>query len=388
VSSLRAVICTALLPATAGVCGGTGPILPERSADVMLDSFEGTTAAYEAKPRGDAVVRLSRRPGIARDGTTGLLVELQPAPDEGGRHTVTLSWRFPRPQDWSGGAGLSLWLQPHADPPPRITLVMSEAGGASYWLPALNLAPRRVGEWQLVEVPFSQLTWSWEGPQDANSRLDPDQVVALSLEIRAEQGRVCSLGLDAVGLYHPRPAYAGPILRLRAPGGDSSLYVRKPGEDYRLTAEVRQLATDQQAEVAVSGVDCWGQPVLDRVLKFGGTDGTPLSQEFTFANPGPGYVRVTAVATCGGRQVYRAEQGRACLVPADPRDTVRNEQSLFGIWVNSDRRIGQQWDRILVRCKAVSRLPDGRYQVEGCAPGVAMPSKWGWGDPVHIAVGK
>ena len=383
---LPLVLLLALLLA-APAADAAGPIVAERPADALLDSFEGEPPTYQATARDGAAYKISSRPGIARDGARSLLLEMAKAPEGKGRYTVTLRWPFTKAQEWSRYEGLSLWLQAHGSPPPRIVPILSEAGGAQYWSRETELLPRKEGQWQLVEIPFRRFTWSWEAGKDANGRLDLDQVVEIRFEIHARKDAAYSLGMDGLGLYNPRPPYAGPTLRLRAPDNNKGLYVRAPGEEYRLAAELRQLAPGRRAQVALAGTDYWGKPVFAQTLEFEGA-GERVHREFTFANPGAGYVGITGTVLVEGKPVYLAEQGVGCLLPAAAEDTAPNEDSPFGIWVNSDRRIGQQWDRILIRLKGISKSADGRYQMEGCPTGVSMPSKWGWGDPAlhRIAV--
>ena len=151
------IVCSTM--ATLNVWAGTGPILPVRSADRLLDSFEVATAVYHVQTRGEAQPKLTRRSGIAKHGNTSLLIEM-PATGDKGRNSLTMTWTFEQPADWSEFEGLSIWFQTHSDPAPTVTPWVFEASGGSYWWRGQTMLPRREGEWQLVEMPFKKWTWS------------------------------------------------------------------------------------------------------------------------------------------------------------------------------------------------------------------------------------
>ncbi|MEW6355554.1 MAG: hypothetical protein AB1696_04450 [Planctomycetota bacterium] len=343
----------------------------------MLDSFEADPAAFTTRIRGKASAELTGRSGIARHGNRSLLIQMDPCGEEG-RHSLVMTWQFNDPADWSAYAGLSLWVQTHGDPPPQATSGVVEATGAHYWVKSLPIAPRKEGEWQLIELPFKEWTWSWEGPKDENGRFDLTKVKLLQLEIRAFKNAPLTLGLDGLGLYTPKPPYSGPMLRFRPVKKAPWPFVCEPGQDHRVGVEVRQLATGQRAEVDVVGTDYWGKNRLKQRIVFQGEDGPErrLVQEISFAGEGPGYVGLSGVLSVGGRPLYRAEGGAACIKPTDPEEAGPNADSIFGIWVGGGgQRIGAKWDRQLMRISTVTKT-DGRYQIEGCPPGEPR-SKWG-----------
>ncbi|MFZ5501119.1 MAG: carbohydrate binding domain-containing protein, partial [Candidatus Micrarchaeota archaeon] len=171
-----------------------GPVSSGESADdVIIDSFEAGPAAYTTRTRGEASAALTGRSGIARHGNRSILVQMAPSGEEG-RHSVILTWPFNEPADWSAYGGLSLWVQTHGDPPPRITPSIVETGGARYWVKTMPIQPRKEGEWQRIELPFKEWTWSWEGPEDENGKLDLNQVKVLQMEIRASKDAPLTVG--------------------------------------------------------------------------------------------------------------------------------------------------------------------------------------------------
>ena len=357
----------------------TGPIVPQQSADHILDSFEAAQPMYKARARGKASFELSYRSGIARHGNRSLLVEMKPSREKG-RHSLLIHWRFDPPADWSAYEGLSLWLQCHDDPPPSITPVLFEAGGASYWWRGMMLEPRKQGQWQLVELPFRKWTWSWEAKKDENGKLDLGQIRQLRFEIRAFEDRPLILGMDGLGVYNPRPPYTGPTLWLKSPDKARRRFVPAPGEDYTIVAEVRQLAPGQSADVELVGRDYWGTRKLEEKLSFvGAPGGKPQRQEVSFPNDGPGYIGLVGTVLCAGRPVYRAETGVGCIAPMDPLGAKPNANSIFGIWVGGGHEaIGAKWTRLMLRIKEVTKA-EGKYQLKGGGPpGVPRP-KWGWG---------
>ena len=374
----NASLCAGLIAACAAchAWASTGPIAAERSADHMLDSFEAVKPGYDARARGKAVFELSGRPGIGRHGNRSLLVELKPS-GEPGRNSLLLVWRFDPPADWSAYGGLSVWIQGHQDPPASITPVLFEADGASYWWRSATLQPRQEGQWQLIEMPFNKWTWSWEARKDPNGKLDLDRIRELRFEIRAGQDRPLTLGIDGLGLYSPRPAYAGPVLRLKWPKGQRQPSVRDPGQDYAVVVELRQLGQGQRANVTLTGKDYWGGQALSKTLSFEGQEGAPrLRQTVAFANDGPNYIGLAGTVTVAGQPVYRAESGVGCIKPMHSDDAKPNAESIFGIWVGGGgQRIGAKWDRQLMRISTVSKVGD-QYQIKGLPPGQPR-SKWG-----------
>jgi len=140
--TFAALYCAAAMLDT---CAQTGPILSVRTADRLLDSFEGEPAAYQIRTRGKAEPQLTRRSGIAKHGTTSLLTEM-PATGDKGRNSLIMTWRCETARDWSEFGGLSIWFQAHGDPAPSVTPWISEASGGSYWWRGQTMLPRREGE--------------------------------------------------------------------------------------------------------------------------------------------------------------------------------------------------------------------------------------------------
>ncbi|NOZ19506.1 MAG: hypothetical protein GXP25_00295 [Planctomycetes bacterium] len=328
--------------------------------------------------RGKASAKLAGRSGIARHGNRSLFIQMPPSGDEG-RHSLIMTWRFDKPADWSAYEGLSLWVQTHGDPPPRVAPSLTEAGGARYWVKAMPIAPRKEGEWQLIELPFKNWTWCWEAKKDDNNQLDLDQVKCLQFEIRAFKDAPLTLGLDGLGLYAAKPAYTGPVLRFRPAKKEPWPFVCAPGQEHRVVVEVRRLTPGQRAEVEVVGTDYWGKRRIERKLTFEGknTREERHQQEISFRNDGPDYVGLTGTLSVDGRLFYRAEGGVACIKPMDPQDAKPNDKSIFGIWVGGGgEKIGAKWTRILARITNVTKVA-GQYKLGDAPLGVPRP-KWGW----------
>ncbi len=357
----------------------SGPIMSERVADRLIDSFESAKPRYRVRTRGAAKPKVTPRAGIARQGNTSLLVQMPPARAKG-RNSVIIEWAFDPPADWSRFAGLSVAFQTHGRRLPTIRPVLTEASGAHYWVREPFLQPRREGEWQVVELPFKRWTWSWEAGKDPNGRLDLNAVKRLWFEIRAFDDAPLALGIDSVGLYNPRPAYAGPVLRLLAKGRQARSLVQPPGGEFSLVVELRQLRPGQRVDVRVTGVDYWGRRRLDRTLSFvGPAPAAPrVTRTIRFPADRPGYVALTGVASAAGKPAYRYETGAACVKPMDPGDAAPNPHSIFGVWVGGGHEaIGAKWDRRLIRITSITKVGE-TYQFAGGKPGVPV-GRWGWG---------
>jgi len=348
-------------------------IRPERGPTLILDSFETDKPAFSKWTRGKLTARLDAAATPARHGTRCLAVGLEPTGTTG-RNSVVLTWTIARPHEWAKHSGLALWIRCDT-PAPGITLSVAEATGAHYWR-KLAPHPRRIGQWQLIKLPWKAWSWSWEAKADANKRLDVEAVSRLIMELRADAKERRAFALDGLGLYHEEPPYTGPTVALHAAREVKWRTIQAPGQDHRLALDVDRLPEGRHAEVHLLATDYWGTTRLDKTFAFtGAADGKKLSRSVVVANTGPSYIDLVATLRVDGRDVYRSTCAVACIAPMAPEDAEPNEHSIFGIWVGGGRRrIGASWSRTYCRGTDV-KLVDGQYQFQDNPPGVYKPRR-------------
>lgn len=361
----------AIWPVFCATDAATGPILPERQADKLVDSFESETPLYKTSLRGKAKPKLTVRTGYAREGTRSLLVELEPTGDKQGRNSLNLNWQFEPKADWAAYEGLMLWYQSQDEESPGFTISVVEDGGAIYWQ-NIRPQPRMAGQWQAILLKHKAWTWSWEGPADKDRKLDLAGIRQLRIEIRATTGKPVVLALDGLGLYHEPPAYAGPVLGLTC---TKDGFIRPPDGDYTLVVQASHVPAGKTVTVELRGTNYWGQTKLNKTLTLRGEAGVdrPPNNYIRFKNDGPDYIDLTGTLLMDGKPLYRTEKAFACVQPQDPEDTKPNPNSIFGIWVGGGPwSIGAKWTRTYCLGSDV-KLVDGKYQFRDNPPGEYHP---------------
>ena len=347
-----------------------GPIQPARLADEDLDSFESTPFRFKTWQRGKLEADLALSDEGVRAGSHCLQVTIAATRDVEGRNSINLLWSFVPPADWSDYDGLMLWYRAPDVESPGFTVSVVEADGAHYWQ-RINPPPRRSGLWQPIRLEHSAWSWSWEGPDDKDNKLDVTRIKQLAIEIRAAADKPIKFAIDGLGLYKKQPAYAGPRVALSC---TKDGFIYPPGKDYTLVVHVDRLKAGATGTVELNGVDYEGRCSVQRVLNFRGeADSTRQTQYVRFKNRGPAYIDVDALLRVNGRPVYRAAKAVACVQPQSPEDRKPNPDSIFGIWVGGGAwNIGAKWTRTYLRGGDVKRI-DGEYQFRDNAPGVYAP---------------
>ena len=349
----------------------TGPIRPERQPDKILDSLESVPPLYSMYTRGKAESKLTTRTGYAREGAGCLLIDLEPTGDTKDRHSINLCWKFDSSVDWRAYDGLMMWYQSQEGESPGFTVSVVEKGGAQYWW-RVNPQPRKAGEWQPIKLTLQSLQWSFEGPKDADGKLDLADIQQLRIEIRAAAEKSVVFSLDGLGLYNEPPPYTGAVLSLTC---TKDGYTRPPGKDYTLVVNVSRLGAGENAIVELRGVDFFGRTRLEKSLTFRGEKGVEKlpSRYIHFANDGPNYIDVKGTLRINGKPLYQAETAFACIQPQAEEDQKPNPDSIFGMWVGGGPwGIGAKWTRTYCRGSDV-KLVDGEYQFRDSPPGVYAP---------------
>ena len=346
-----------------------GPIRESKTADELVDSFESDPAAFRQSIRGAIEPRLSTRTGYSKHGSKSLLLEI-PATGAEGRNSVLLGWDLDG-ADWTEWDGLSFWYQAQDEESPGLTAVLTEADGAQYWCKPSPL-PRKAGEWQLVQLPFSSWSWSFEGPGDENKQFDRTGLRGLRFEIRGEPDKPVVFAIDGLGLDHEAPPYTGPKVTI---GIDKGGWRRDPGTDFELSLNVSDLPAGKPAEVALTGRDFWGKELLSKSVTFTAPPGAerPAPVKVTLPGGGANYVDLAAALSMDGQPLFRAERAAGWLRAQEPEDQGPNPDSLFGIWVGGGPwQIGAKWSRMYLRGSDVE-LVNGQYVVRNGEPGVYQP---------------
>ncbi|WPL11551.1 carbohydrate binding domain-containing protein [Thiorhodovibrio litoralis] len=115
----------------------TGPIQELTSDIEIIDSFEADLHEFGVWTHGEVEPSISRTANQAKDGEASLVVEVQPT-EVPGRNSVLLDWSL-SDTDWEEWDGLSFWITSTGTVAPNVTAVLTEKGGAEYWMKADDL---------------------------------------------------------------------------------------------------------------------------------------------------------------------------------------------------------------------------------------------------------
>ena len=183
---------------------------PEPSAEVapglpvvgVIEAFEAGTDGWHGDTGSpDSSVGCVADSGLAHDGRGSMRFEYR----IGGNDWVTCGYYYDQTRDWSGGGGLSLWLQ--ADPEAvgeEVTLMVFSGPieGPTPFELSFTTEPGCDRHWTELTFAWSDFEVAeWAAPGGLGT-LDPRTITGYGFSVGAWQGveKVASLWLDGIGL--------------------------------------------------------------------------------------------------------------------------------------------------------------------------------------------
>ena len=191
------------------------PELPTRSPSSvappptarLIDDFESTTDHWETGTDGmGSTIECGSDTGMAHSGVTSLRIHYSIVPDG----WVDCGRSFESPQDWSGGAGISLFLR--SDGTPQWVTLMLFSGDTDEPTPFevdFEITSESALGWGQIGFPwesFARAEWADEG---GPSELDPTRVTGLGFSLIADE--TSSEGTLWVDDLHISPGAAPPL---------------------------------------------------------------------------------------------------------------------------------------------------------------------------------
>ena len=170
------------------------PVAPPPTAG-MVDDFESTADHWETGTDGmGSTIKCGPDTGMAHSGAASLRIHYNVVPDGG----VDCGRSFESPQDWSDGAGISLFLR--GEGTAQWVTLMLFAGDADKPTPFevdIEIIPEDAWGWRQVGFPwasFARATWADEG---GLAELDPTRVTGYGFSLSAgETGSEGTLWVD------------------------------------------------------------------------------------------------------------------------------------------------------------------------------------------------
>jgi hypothetical protein len=342
------------LAGAANLMAFNGPILDEPPTEYMVDAFDEAKPAFEFK--GAPGAKVEWRGGVAKEGYGSVQVDCPP----GKSNQWRLTWKFPEPKDLSDYGVFSFWYMPESDGWHRPWIKIYKKDGW-FLTAANNLDQSRQGVWQRVAIDRN--AWGWydkakhsDGFADVGGQpipLDLHDVTGISiLTGRGMAGRRFSI--DSIGFSRPVPPYQGPTVSIERYGtylkDRPALY--QPADaptPYALPLVVENVPDGEKAMVKVTATDFVGRRLYDKVFEFVG--GANNQEKIEFTDDRPNHIRVQAVLSLKGKDVYQSTVNLGCVEAPDFEDAMPNPDSIFGMWCMSPsgedaQRLGVKWTRL------------------------------------------
>ncbi|MFZ2653971.1 MAG: hypothetical protein WAX69_03590 [Victivallales bacterium] len=372
---LTACLCTAASAAVGDKIVNTaaGPIRPELQSDRIVDGFESDKAGYfirtyvQGKPTKPDYT-LTRINGFSKEGNCSLRLDLRP-PDPFVNCALQLGWKLDPPLHVDGGfEDFGFFIQGVEGVVPEPVLVVTTVDGeictrsVDSSEKGMVINPRLTGAWQQVRLSLLNEKW-WQatpGKKEAKKRwtsLNGKEISAVQLGFPAKIRENSTCYLDDIGFFRQEPSYNGPVVEMaflnplmKGVARRWILSGKNPQEDYRIKLTVGGLGAETKSAVLrVSAVDYLGTKTFEQSYDLTPNLRSPhvdIMQDISVPGGGPGHLRVTAILSVNGKDIYKAVQDMATVLPLDPSESERKPESVFGIWAGGwHEQLGATWTR-------------------------------------------